>query len=184
MLCVVVVRARSRALPLDTQDPYYRRLINRFEALAPTQVLDEDHAARGSWPASAVVPAGPGTLAVIGFELPPDVAVPPALLQRASWSERVDGSSDERQALLQRLAQTPPARLLVVCHAASTPDRGTGRFLAGAGAVPTALLLVPPEHAGAAAPRWRAWLDQAGRADLSVFTEADAAQRWSEGSHG
>lgn len=183
VLCIAVMWMRSRALPLDTQDPYYRKLISRFEALAPTQVIDEEHAAQGVPPAGASSRAEPGTLAVIGFELPPEVALPAELVQHASWSDRVDGSGDERRALLQRLAHTPPARLLLVCHAASTPDRGTGRFLDGAGGVPTALLLAPPEHAAAAAPRWRAWLTGAGRAGVSVLVDAAAAQRWSEGGH-
>lgn len=178
-LCAAVARARGAALTLDTQDPYYRTLVNRFEALAPTSVVDAEHAAPQTRRDAAAVPVVAGTLALIGFELPPEDALPPALLAEAAWSERIEGRGDERAALLQRLASAPPARLLVVCHAASTPDRGTGRFLDGARPVPAALLLVPAALASAALPRWRAWLDAAGRADLPVFADAHEAGRWS-----
>ncbi len=178
-LCAAVARARSGALTLDTQDPYYRTLINRFEALAPTQVRDAEHAAPQARRDGAVATVRGGPLALIGFELPPEAALPPALVAEAAWSERIEGRGDERAALLERLAAAPPARLLVVCHAASTPDRGTGRFLDGARPLPTALLLVPAELAPAALPRWRGWLDAAGRAGLPVFADADAARRWS-----
>lgn len=178
-VCAAVTRARSGALTLDTQDPYYRTLINRFEALAPTQVIDAEQAMPAAPRDALSATAAAGPLALIGFELPPEAALPPALVAEAAWSERIEGRGDERAALLQRLAAAPPARLLVVCHAASTPDRGTGRFLDGARPLPTALLLVPAELAPAALPRWRAWLDAAGRAELPVFADADEAQRWS-----
>ena len=178
-LCAGVARARSTTLTLDTQDPYYRMLINRFEALAPTQVIDAEQsqpAMRRKTPAAA---AAAGRFALIGFELPPEAVLPPPLLAEAAWSERIEGRAEERAALLQRLAAAPPARLLVVCHAASTPDRGTGRFLDGARPVPTALLLVPADLAAAALPRWRAWLDAAGRAELPVFAQVHEVQGWS-----
>jgi hypothetical protein len=178
-LCAAVVRSRSGALTLDTQDPYYRTLINRFEALAPTQVTDAEQAVPAARRDARPAPAAAGPLALIGFELPPEDALPPALLAEAAWSERIEGRGEERAALLQRLAAAPPAQLLVVCHAASTPDRGTGRFLDGARPLPTALLLVPADLASVALPRWRAWLDAAGRADLRVFADADEARRWS-----
>ena len=178
-LCAMVARARSAALALDTQDPYYRTLINRFEALAPTQVIDAEHAVPQARRDAMAAPALGGTLALVGFELPPESELPPSLAADAAWSERIEGRGDERAALLQRLAAAPPAQLLLVCHAVSTPDRGTGRFLDGARPVPTALLLLPAALASPALPRWRAWLDAAGRADVPVFAEADEARRWS-----
>lgn len=178
-LCAAVARSRTGALTLDTQDPYYRTLINRFEALAPTQVIDAEQAAPAAQRDARPATAAAGPLALIGFELPPEATLPPSLLAEAAWSERIEGRGEERAALLQRLVAAPPARLLVVCHAASTPDRGTGRFLDGARPVATALLLVPAELAAQALPRWRAWLDAAGRADLPVFTDTNEARRWS-----
>lgn len=183
-LCVAVALARCRRLPLDLQDPYHRRLINRFELLAPTQVIDSERAGpqRPHGPPSGAASAGP--LAVVGFELPAEVDAPAALMAQAAWSQRVDGGSDERRALQQRLAADPPARLVVVCHAPSTPDRGTLRFLDALRGGAIALLLAPPEQAGSGAPRWRGWLADAGRGDLPVFTDAETALRWRGNEHG
>lgn len=183
-LCVVVTLSRSRDLPLDLQDPYHRRLISRFEALAPTQVIDSERAVPMRHHDAALAAADAGALAVIGFELPPELSAPAPLLAQAAWTQRVDGGSDERQALLQRLAATPPARLIVVCHAPSTPDRGTLRFLDGLRAGAIALLLAPPAQADTGAARWRQWLADADRADLPVFTDAEAALRWRGAAHG
>ena len=175
-LCTAVWRRRRDAGTLDLDEPYYRRLIARFEALAPTRVLDAEHA-RHAAPAPAHAAAAgsgePGTLVLIGFELPQELALPAALLERAAWSERVDGGLEEREALLRRIADHPPARLLMACHAPSTPDRGTLRFIEAARAGSIALLLLPAPDAAQLA-RWRDWLAACGRGDITVHADAGA----------
>ncbi len=175
LLCgAVLMRARRGRLDLD--EPYYRRLIARFEALAPTRVLDAEHAEHAApAPAHAVAAGGgkPGTLVLIGFELPQELALPAALLDRAAWSEHVDGGLEEREALLRRIADHPPARLLLACHAPSTPDRGTLRFIEAARAGSIALLLLPAPDAAQLA-RWRDWLAACGRGDITVHGDAGA----------
>lgn len=165
-VCAAMLLMRRRGLVLDLDDPYHRRVIARLEALAPTPVLDDEHAQRADTRTAAGGAVMAGTLALIGFELPAETPLPPALVERASWSERIDGGNDERQAVLRRLARQVPARLLVACHGPSTPDRGTLRFLEAASAGRTALLLLGD---GKHAARWRAWLDDAGRADIAVL---------------
>ena len=78
--------------PLDLDEPYYRRLIARFEALAPTRVLDAEHAAAAPVPAHAAAAGGgePGTLVLIGFELPQELALPAAVLDRG-LERAIDG---------------------------------------------------------------------------------------------
>lgn len=174
LLCGAVLRARRRGFALDLDDPYVRRLIARFEALAPTRVLDDEHAVAAPSHPGAVQGMAAGTLALLGFELPPELALPPELLERAEWSERVDGGLAEREAVLRRLAGHPPEQLLLACHAPSTPDRGTLRFLEAARAGRTALLLMPSGDAAHAA-RWRDWLAACGRDDIAVYDDAAQA---------
>ncbi len=172
-LCGFVLLKRRRGFALDLDDPYHRRVLARLETLAPTRVIDDEHAP----PASPHMHAGgefeAGTLVLVGFELPTELPLPPALLAGAAWSERLDGGIEERQAVLRRLSDHPPAQLLLACHAPSTPDRGTLRFLEAARAGRIALLLLGD---GTHAARWRDWLDAAGRTDIAVLTDADEAQ--------
>ena len=180
-LCWARWRLGRGRLSIDLADPYFRRLANRFDAMAPPRVVDAERrppARRGAAPAAPTPAAGAVALA---FELPPEAELPPALRAAAAWSERIEGTLDERDAVLKRLAAAPPARLLVACHAGSTPDRGTQRFLAAARAPATAVLLAPPgAKAAAAAPRWRAWLDGAGLADVALLVDDAAALAWME----
>lgn len=166
-LCGALLWRRRRGGALDLDDPYYRRLIARFEALAPTRVIDGEHAHGDAPRGGAAVDAEPGTRVLLGFELPGEVELPAALAEGASWQARVDGGLDERRELLRRLAERPPERLLLACHAPSTPDRGTLRFIEAAHAGRIELLLLPAPDAAQRA-RWRDWLDAAGRADIVI----------------
>lgn len=172
LLCGAVLLNRRRGFALDLDDPYHRRVLARLEALAPTRVIDGEHAAPAPQRAHAEGGFEAGTLVLVGFELPTELPLPAGLLARAAWSERLDGGIEDRQAVLRRLADHPPAQLLLACHAPSTPDRGTLRFLEVARAGRIALLLLGD---GAHAQRWRDWLDTAGRDDIAVLTDADEA---------
>lgn len=176
LLCLGVMHRRTRDLHLDLADPYNRRVLARLGALAPTRVLDHEHAAAVPAHDSDSASAATGPFVVLGFELPAELPLPPELLERAAWSERVDGGLDEREALLHRLAAQPPAQLLIVGHAPSTPDRGTLRFLEAARAGRTALLL--PAADATALARWRDWLTASGRGDITVFGDTREAQAW------
>ena len=98
---------------------------------------------------------------------------------------RIDGTRDERDAVLHRLAERRPGRLLLVCHAGSTPDRGTQRFLAAARVPSTAVLLAPATgRAVLEQARWRAWLDDSGLADVPVLADEPVALAWLEHGDG
>ncbi|MEJ8810090.1 DUF2868 domain-containing protein [Variovorax ureilyticus] len=131
LLCAAVWRIRRNALSPDLSLPYYRKLIARFDALALPSIVDADP---GSSPHPALrrLPQGDttDTLMAVGFELPDELPWPPAALDmRGARAMRIDGSAAARRQLLDTLSQLRPRRVLVGCHAASSPDRGTERFL-------------------------------------------------------
>lgn len=163
LLSAWVWRRRRALLAPDWQAPYYRRLADRFAALAPPAIVDADPGrAHDAVPAGLAASEWREALFVVGFELPPDIAWPPADLPAEAELHRVDGSAPARRALLDLLAQARPRTVLLACHAASSPDRGTERFvrelLALCGECRLRLL-----GAGDAA-RWTDWLRDTGLA--------------------
>ncbi|MDO5087209.1 MAG: DUF2868 domain-containing protein, partial [Comamonadaceae bacterium] len=182
---------------VDTASPYVRRIFTRLDALAPAQVVDAEQRP----PAAALpppAPAGqPGTLALIGFERPPELPWPPEgwpATLRAQPLLNLAGSSAERQAALAQLAATRPWRLLVACAPHASPDRGTARFLREAARHATHAALWLPEApmpaadpADPAAPasadargpaRWRDWLQAEDLAPRITLLHGPQAAAW------
>ena len=180
-LCWARWRYARRRLAIDLSDPYFRRLINRFDALVPPRIVDAERHTPGGRDEHGMHALKSSTdAALVAFELPPEAEVPAGIRAAVAWSERIDGTGDERDAVLRRLAERPPRRLLLVCHGGSTPDRGTQRFFTTARMPSTAVLLLSATGAvtATAAARWRAWLDDSGLADVSAFIDESAALAW------
>jgi hypothetical protein len=102
-----------------------------------------------------------------------------------AWQHTLAGSSTERQTVLATLRQRRPAALLLVCHGASSPDRGTERFVRACAAEAGAccILLVTAEGAAPQAAhidRWTAWLTRTGLAKegVALWTDGLAAEQW------
>ena len=177
--CAAVWRARRGALAPDWSLPYYRRLFARLDALAPATVVDPDrHAARHpAAPAGAQDTAD--ALAVIGFELPPETPwPPPGLPANVALLRRIEGSAAERNAVLDALTPLRPRLALLLCHAASSPDRGTERFvrelLPLVGELRLWLLGAPPPTE-AQTLRWREWLAASGLGALPCIADSTLA---------
>ena len=174
-----------RLQPVDMADPYVRRIVQRLDALEPPpEVIDpERRVSDPDRPAPSSAPPGaPGSLAIVGFELPPEAPWPvPGLPVGALPPERIAGSASERQAVIARLAHVRPESLLLVVQATASPDRGTARFVREAAAQVgrTALLLAGGEAVPeAAARRWRDWLRAEGFQAVWVVESAPAAVDW------
>lgn len=180
-LALSALRTRQllRGLTLDTSDPCLRHLMARFAALdAATELLDLER------PGATAAKARPGLVsnaawqgrAAVGFELPEALAWPVSLA--AVPQARTTGSADEKRALLARLNDAAPARLLVLCQGPASPDRGAERFIraalqtAGAGA----LLLLAADAAGLR--RWRDWVAETDLPLHAVFDHVESAQQW------
>lgn len=166
----------------DGSDPYVRRLLERFEAMQPAQVLDAESPAADR-PVNTRLATGhrPG-LAVIGFELPDSLAWPAvAAWQHGLLLARTDGAVAGKRQLLERLQQLAPEHLLLVCNAGASPDRATERFLRAAAACAertAVLLLLAADGHAASAQRWREWL--AGIQIQPVFVHADEVTTWAK----
>ncbi|MBU1361930.1 MAG: DUF2868 domain-containing protein [Gammaproteobacteria bacterium] len=124
-------QVRKKAIRPDLSQPGYRKLLARFDAMAPRQIVDADSGSAAERAPHGLA-AGDTTdaLVLIGFELPDEIAWPPPSLDvRAATVLNIDGSGAARRDVLDRLVRQRPRHVVVACNAASTPDRGTARFL-------------------------------------------------------
>jgi hypothetical protein len=132
-VCAGVWRQRAARLQLDLNDPYFRQLLTRFQAMDPPQVVDAERAPpRATSPQAfrAMSPGQSGGRVLIGFELPPDMPWPPAALaSQTDAVHLVSGSMQERLQLLTALASAPAVDAVFVCAAVASPDRGAERYL-------------------------------------------------------
>ncbi|MDN8614551.1 DUF2868 domain-containing protein [Variovorax ginsengisoli] len=177
LLSAAVCALRRQALQPDLSEPYFQRLLARFDALAPRQIVDADpgRIAHGR-PAHLSAGDTADTLVAIGFELPPEQDWPPVSLDTAARILRIDGSAAQRRELLDMLAHIRPRRAVIGCRAAASPDRGTERFLREVMALcgECRLWLVGAPDDAAARGRWQAWLADAGLDALGVAEAPEA----------
>lgn len=171
--CAAVWRARQPAMrEPDRSAPDYRKLVNRFEAMAPPDLVDADPGMRLQPLRSGLAPQDRSYVRMaIAFELPSASVWPPRELAPPAWTSlRIDGSGAQRRALLDQLSQQRPQLVLIACNAVSSPDRGTARFLrdvhALCGELRVWLVADGAVPDAAAARRWQAWLTEAGLAKI------------------
>lgn len=184
LLCGAVWTLRRKAIAPDLAEPGFQRLLARFAALEPRRIVDADPGRMAAGPGLSLASDGStDTLFAIGFELPPELPWPPAQLE-AGQVLRVDGSAAQRRELLDTLARMRPRQAVIGCRAASSPDRGTERFvrdvvalsadcrlwLVGDGDDGTESDAVAPERREA----WLRWRDDAGLATPFAGSDAEA----------
>ncbi len=181
-------RRRLRGLAVDTTLPGYAELRDRLDPSSETTGVDS--AATDGYQ-SIVQPLDAGSrqtvqLAVLGIELPTDVAWPPAALPDGVSDLGVIDSRSQRHQILDRLQHHAARRLLVVCDASQTPDRGTIALLSELGSLAqqTHVALVSPAQAGersqARAAAWREKLLRAGFAPEAMHDGLSGGLGWLE----
>jgi hypothetical protein len=183
-------RGQERLLRPDGADPYVRAVLARLDALEPPpRVLDAEQPWQSGPPAAAAQPGTARGVALLGFELPPEIAwPPPALAGLAAPVLQVPGSAAERAAALAGLRDAAPAALVLAVHAAASPDRGTARFLrdaeALAGRAAVLLLAADGTVTPSAARRWGDWLQAEGFTAWTLLPDAPTAHDWVASAHG
>lgn len=153
-----------------------------------------------------------GRTLIAALELPADHPWPPSTLFATPVEARIDtdtnayvdagrlDTGEQRRALLDALAARPAAKLLLVCDAHQTPDRGTlgliadlarytghlGIWLsdhvreASVDATRVDNDLLTPEPAPSRLPLWTAALTRAGLPKSNVLFDEVAAHQWLE----
>lgn len=173
---------------VDTSDPYVQNLMRRLDGLGPLpQVSDAEHSVadgRGLPLGQLPLDATPEGALAIGFEWPADLPWPPPALEGVA-SCRMLGESAERKQLLAELSSRPRARLALVVHAPSSPDRGTGRFLRLLAAHAGQLALCPLAARDAhVSRRWRDWLQRQQLSQVAFVEDAQTLRQWLDDGHG
>jgi hypothetical protein len=195
--CVVVYGLLPRALllALNAWVALRRMRQGSIDAALPGFAELHDRLMPTSTPAGidapAPAPLAPHTLApehpatahagaVLGLELPHDTPWPLAELPGQVHDFGTVDNRAQRHALLDSLHAAPPARLLVVCDALQTPDRGTLGFLAElASPVPATHVLLMAGHTQAGRIEvWKHALRQAGWAAGYIHTQLPDALAW------
>jgi hypothetical protein len=161
LFLVVVAGGRilfsARRLRLPLHNPEWSRLLQRL--------MPEDALRAVTDPAP--VPPGQARIqpnrqvdrqarALVAFELSAQQAWPPADVPAGIRIFSVD-NRHERQQILSELAELTPARLLLVCDASISPDRGTLHWFVSAGSLAgdTSVCLLNHDHAST--ERLAAW---------------------------
>jgi hypothetical protein len=116
----------------------------------------------------------PGGAWRIGIELPEDLrSLPLPAIHDAGVIE----SGAQRESAIERLHAARPARLLIVCDARQTADRGTVSLVTELARLAAQTRVVLAGSAGASASRRQAWvdrLDSVGLASAIAGSEAEA----------
>ncbi|MEX1081573.1 MAG: DUF2868 domain-containing protein [Halofilum sp. (in: g-proteobacteria)] len=171
------------ALTLDATLPEYAILRDRLvPASTPLGVSDpaepEGIAAHAERPHIA----GQGAM-LVAVELDERHPWPPALPKQVTDAGVADTRA-QRQQLLERLTQSPPARLAIACDPMRSVDRGTLRLIGElarlAGAARVWLLTSPPD-VFVDESRWAQWRE--ALSELSIETTESAPMTWLEHGH-
>ncbi|MFC4277495.1 DUF2868 domain-containing protein [Achromobacter aloeverae] len=191
LLSVFMLRRALAGLRLDPDLPGYAGLASRLAP--PADTLDDD-APAPAWQGPRIGHANASAVGVaptlVGLELAPDLPWPPAALPATVADGGNLDTREQRRRLLDTLAARPAPRLLIVCDARQTPDRGALALIAdlSAAAQRTRLWLLGDDDIAAAAPSraaaWRDRLRAAGVAEEDLLRDAAPALRWLEEGHG
>lgn len=188
LVCLLMSARALRRVHIDMSLPGFAPLQDRLQPYAPTIGIDQ--------PAGALHAPGLGALrnkaitqdrVLLGVELPDDIAWPPGQATPAVQDAVNLDTREQRKHVLDQLAQSHPARLLIVCDARQTPDRGTLTLITELVALAgqTRIWLHSPNEASRPEPplpsRDQAWRQQLVRSKLPpdwVLHDADHPLQW------
>lgn len=191
LICLLLTRqGMARASLLDTSLPgyagLYARLMPASERLAPDGPAGTERMqsiSRGTMPIPTGAPA------IVGIELAPDAIWPPKGLPSTLHNLGIVDTRAQRHAVLDQLHATPVPRLLVICDALQTPDRGTLTYITELAsyadhtrvAFYAATRPVDPKGGDTRAEVWHHELSKVGICADRLQIDPASAYRWLQG---
>jgi len=188
-LCAASALRALRGLRVDPALPGFSALRDRLEPAALSTGIDRPVGPLHEPRVRAAIPAGlDGRPVVLGLELPPDLTWPPPGVPEAVQQAGNLDTREERNRVLDALAQAAATRLLIACDARQTPDRGTLSLIAelAAHAAQTRVWLIPPlagADAATRAPLWRERLLALGLSADAIVQAPAPPFAWLESGH-
>ena len=190
IISLTLAKRNIAALSLDENLPAYADLRGRLQPASEKMGIDAPD--KREWPLRRQVALFaeniPNRSLVAGIELAPETPWPPEpigeLFGDAIGDLGVIDTHSQRNALLDQLQQHPAGKLLLVCDARQTPDRGAIALVAELAryAHQTHIALSPGiEHGSRAGLRtglWQQRLAQAGFAPETIHTQLTDALAW------
>jgi hypothetical protein len=190
-LCVAATLRALRRVRIDPMLAGFSPLRDRLEPPAQSLGIDRPvdplHEPRVRAPSLAALG---GQAVLLGLELPADLPWPPADVPTGIQMAGNLDTREERNRVLDALAQAAASRLLIACDARQTPDRGTLSLIAELSAHAQATgvwLITGPEAesgAGTRAALWRERLLALGLPADAILQTPTAPLTWLESGHG
>jgi len=190
--CLInTLRSRQRLQITDTL-PGYMALRDRLLPIAQPSGIDRpvdplfapQMRSDDASPANTVAPSQ-GQPLLVCIEFPHDTVWPPSPLPDTIFNAGNLDSREQRHRLQDTLSRNQPPRLLIVCDAHQTPDRGTLQLIASLThlADQTKVWLYPTpegETTRSRAVTWHERLSEAGMPSTSILKDSDQPLRWLE----
>ncbi|CAB3689329.1 MAG: DUF2868 domain-containing protein [Achromobacter pulmonis] len=186
LACIAATRRALRGLAIDPALAGHAALRDRLEPPAQSTGIDRPVDPLHQPRVATAVPAGLGGQPVLlGLELPADLDWPPATLAASIRQAGNLDTREQRNRLLDALAQAAASRLLVACDARQTPDRGTLALIAelAAHANQTRVWLLAPAGAETREPQWRQRLAALGLDAAAIIGPGGTPLDWLEHGH-
>ncbi|MGE8640883.1 MAG: DUF2868 domain-containing protein [Achromobacter sp.] len=190
-LCVAATLRALHRVRIDPMLAGFAPLRDRLEppaqSLGVDRPVDPLHEPRVRTPSLTGLAGQP---VLLGLELPADLAWPPADVPTGIQMAGNLDTREERNRVLDALAQAAASRLLIACDARQTPDRGTLSLIAELSAHAQATrvwLITGPEDesgAGTRAALWRERLLALGLPADAILQTPTAPLTWLESGHG
>jgi len=181
LLSLLMLRVRQQRTRLDLTAPQWASLAARLTPVSERGGITDPHQDELSAPVLRRDPTCTGAPLVLALELGTDSDWPPAGFDSRVTVAPVVESRQQRAEALNRSQTQRPARLLLVCDARLSPDRGTLRWLADVSANSAAsrvCLWHYPLSPGMRRQTWQEALLELGFTDREIITDVSQARAW------